>query len=754
MLFISRSFWSRSLLATTLVIPALSAHAQSSNQTDTAQKNGTVTSAGIEEITVVGTNPERYQTSAGESLTGLPLRYLELPRIVDVIPEQILLDQKVTELEDALRNVPGVSLSDGFGGSNNDFLIRGFRRNTIYRNGLRVASNFRVNTTNLESVRVIKGPASITYGQVEPGGLVDIVTKKPLKEQRIYAEARAGSYDNYMLLADVSLPVSDKAAFRVNASSQTANSFRDFFDIERDAIELTAVYRFSDRTELNASYEYRDEFRSFDRGTITVPTPEGREILNNLVDVPLSRRFGEEDEEIDTQFQFASLDLTQAIGDKWEIKLTGAWEKSTSNDFQSRPAALVILDEDAPITDGLFTGVPTLESVYDEATDQIFLARRSDGSRDRQREVFYLQSTVTGEFALAGMQHRVALGANYRHYDESRYFVATGVTNGVPVAAGGNGPLFDVLNPVYGNLPDTLPTDGLPLLEAATVDKGLFLSDYIDITDQFSMLLGGRFDFSDVDEDGPAETVDAFSPQAALLFRPIETVSLFASYAEAFEPNTTFLIDDLGDQSDTELFPPENSKQYEAGIKAEFLDGKLKANAAIYSIKKQNVLTAVDGVPQLVEGQTSNGFELGVNGQPVPGMNILLGYAYTDGEIKTGANAGNRPANVADHTFNVWASYEIQGGTLQGLGSGLGAFYMSDRFGDNANSWSLGSYTLVDASLWYTLPASAFGTDGNVRLQLAVKNIFDETYYSASGGDLRVSIGTPRTVFASLAATF
>lgn len=139
----------------------------------------------IEEITVTGTDQSRYRSDNTRSLSGIDLGFLELPRVVEIIPEQILLDQKVTELEEALRNVPGISFSDGFGGSNNDFPIRGFRRNTVYRNGLRVRSNFRVNTSNLARVDVVKGPASITYGQVEPGGLVDVVTKQPLDDRRL-----------------------------------------------------------------------------------------------------------------------------------------------------------------------------------------------------------------------------------------------------------------------------------------------------------------------------------------------------------------------------------------------------------------------------------------------------------------------------------------------------------------------------------------------------------------------------------------
>ena len=136
-------------------------------------------------------------------------------------------------------------------------------------------------------------------------------------------------------------------------------------------------------------------------------------------------------------------------------------------------------------------------------------------------------------------------------------------------------------------------------------------------------------------------------------------------------------------------------------------------------------------------------------------MNIVAGYAYTDSEIGgVSALAGNQPRNVAENTFNLWASYEFQKGKLEGLGVGGGYFFVDDRFGDDANSFTLDSYSLVDLSVWYTLAAPGVGSDGTVRFQLAVKNLFDEDYFSASGGDLRINIGTPRTVFGSVSFAF
>jgi iron complex outermembrane receptor protein len=706
----------------------------------------------IEIISVVGTKPNRYRTIPTNALTGLDLSFLELPRMVDIIPEQLLLDQKITELEEALRNVPGVSQSDGFGGSNNDFFIRGFRRNAVYTDGLRTATNARVNTANLESIRVIKGPASITYGQVEPGGLVDVITKKPLSTPRSYVEVRAGSWDNYSLHLDSSMLVGDKGAVRVNISSQDSGSFRDDFDIDRDVIALTGRYDFSENTRIDVSYEYENDFRDFDRGTITVPTANGRKIINNLLDIPRSRRFGEAFEEIDTQSEFSTLGLTHNFNNGWQLKLAGAWESATSDDLQARPRKELIFTADAPIENGLFTGSAVPKKYYEDG-DQVYLARRTDGSRDRKTTATYLNAKLTGSFELAGFEHQLAIGADSRKVSSSRFFVANPTTNGIATELGGNGPLFNIEKPIFGQLSSTLSTEGATKRENKSEDFGVFVNDYIQLTDKVALLVGARLDISDVDGDGPADKVDEVSPQLAVSYAVDNNISAFASYSEAFSPNSTFSFDSEGNQSDSELFPPEDSNQIELGLKGQFFDDNLNISLATYKIEKENVLTYIGDLPELIKGQQSQGAELSILGQPIPGWTIMAGYAYTDAEILTQSNAGNRPQNVAKNNASLWTSYEFHQGQWQGLGAGTGLFYMGNRYGDNANSWELGSHTTVDLSLWYTMVPKQLG-DSKIRFQLGAKNIFDEKYYSASGGNLRVSIGNPRSINASVAVTF
>lgn len=702
------------------------------------------------DIVVTGTPQERYRANETAAITGFELDPLELPRLVDVIPEQLILDQKITDLGEALRNSPGIAAGDGFGGTNDDFLVRGFRRNAVFRNGFRRDTIFRENVTNIERIQVVRGPASITYGQVEPGGLVDIITKRPLAEARWSGEARYGSFDDRLLLVDVSQPLTASLNLRVVASTQDANSFRDFVTIKRDAIALSADWRVGPGTVVQLGYEYRNESRPLDRGTITVPTPGGREIVNRLIDIPRSRRFGEAFEALASDFHFVDLTLRQELAPGWLLRVGGAYEASVADDIQARPQSVLIFDAGASIgPDGFFTAPATARPVFDDPSDLVFLARRTDGSQRRKPEVVYLNGVLTGDFRTGPLRHRVSFGADFRDRQQTRFFITTPTTNGVPVASGGRGPLFNIRNPNYGGLPTRLSTAGLTPLVEDERTFGFYANDYVDLTDRLSILGGLRYDSVDSDGSGPLGRSSAVSPQLAVNYQ-FDNASLFASFSRAFLPNT---VVDTASGANVP-FDPERSTQYEAGGKLNLFGGRARATAAVYRIEKTNVVNFVDELPVLTDGQRSQGVELSLTGQPADGMNVYAGYAYTDAKILTGPDAGNRPTNVAKHTANLWVSYEWSAGALRGLGVGGGAFYVSDRFGDDANSWRLGDYALADLSVWYTLPVSVAGRPGGVRFQLAVKNLTDERYFPASGGDLRVNIGTPRTVFGSISAAF
>ncbi|RMB08417.1 TonB-dependent siderophore receptor [Eilatimonas milleporae] len=704
----------------------------------------------IDEIVVVGTPQSRYIVSEGDPVTGLDLDFLENPRNVTILPEQLILDRKITDLQEALRNVPGIADGDGFGGTNDDFFLRGFRRNAVYRNGFRRQTNFRTNLINIEYTQVIRGPASIRYGRVEPGGIVDIVTKRPLEEQRISGELRYGSFEDTLALLDYSQPVNDDISLRVVASTQDAESFRDFTEIVRDAVAVSARFQVTDRTQLELAYEFRNESRPLDRGTIAVPTPDGLAIVNEILDIPIGRRFGSPFESSESDFSFYEATVSHDFSETWGVRFAFGFEDSSADDLQSRPLQAFVFDADAPITADGFALAPNLfdfAGVFDDPTDQVFLARRLDGSRNRDTEALYLNLIVTGEIKTGSLTHRISFGADYLDSEQTRQFVRGAQSDGVTV------PLFNIQNPLY-TLPDTFSVDGVNVDSFLDEDLGVFFNSYTEVTDRLGVLVGFRY--SEIDDDMIFATTQSsqrssgLTPQVGVSYRITDNAAVFASYSESFEPNNV-AVDDVTGAVDT--IDPEIGEQIEFGGKAEFFDGRLQTSVALYRIEKVNVVTGFDplGAPILADGQSSRGVEVSITGQPVPGMNVIASYAYTDAELDT----GNRPQGVADTTFNLYTSYEVQGGKLEGLGFGGGVFHQGNRFGNNANTLELGTYTLVDASVWYTVPAPSFVRNGGIiRFQVAAKNLFDEAFFPAIGNPLRIALGTPRTVFGSISFDF
>ncbi|WP_129782242.1 TonB-dependent siderophore receptor [Peristeroidobacter soli] len=665
----------------------------------------------VEEVIVLGVDPRRYDIEATTTLTGFPLSFLELPRTVEIIPEQVLLDQKALDLTEALQNVTGVTFSDGFGGTNDDFLVRGFRRNSVYRDGFRRGSIFRINTVNVERIEVIKGPASIAFGQLPPGGVVNVITKKPSAQPRTILEGRMGSYDTRFALLDSSFPIHEQdATMRVNLSWHEAASFRDFTQLEQGVLALASRWQTGPRTRVEASYEYRNESRPVDRGLLTLPDASGGRYIPDL---PRGRRLGEPFEQLDLKLHFLQADVTHDIAEKWQAQFGLLHERSEADDLQVRPV---------------------------EVTAQGMLSRRVDGSLDRSTRAWYGRASLVGALTHGAMEHRLSAGFDFRYLDQDRRF-ATGAT-----LAG-----FDIFAPVYGQLSPEL-TD-VSAVASRERDHGAYVQDYFTPAPWISLLLGLRGErvySASVFGARSANTgdIDVVSPHAGLVLRPGPRTSLWVNYAEAFEPNL------LVTETQTALDTPRQSWQIELGVKSQAADDRLSVSLALFDIESRHIAVGSDAVDSA--DFRARGVEITLAGQPWRGANVIAGYSRSDMDILYGSLRGRRPQNTADYTFNFWASYEPHDGRWHGLGVGAGVFCSGDRYGNNANTWSLGAYTLVNASLWYNLPLRrpSGAQLGQARLQLAVKNLFDEHYFPSSGGDLRVEVGRPRSVLGSVTLTF
>ena len=346
--------------------------------------------------------------------------------------------------------------------------------------------------------------------------------------------------------------------------------------------------------------------------------------------------------------------------------------------------------------------------------------------RDRFVEFFYLDRTdstdvyfgqidLLSKFKTGSIEHQLLLGFDYE--DNSQAFKS--FTSPIP-------PL-DLLNPTYNV---ARPTDLVQdfMYERLTQSYGVYFQDQIAFSNNLKLLIGGRYDWVSNelelvlnDTDEPAVNDGAFSPRVGLVYQPSDTISLYASYSRSFLQTTSF--------SPGQVFKPTRGTQYEVGIKTDFLEKKLSATLAAYHLTKTNVVTS-DPVNPFLSVQTgeqrSQGIELDVAGEILPGWRVIASYAYTDAEVTkdNSISVGNQLNNVPTNQASLWTTYEIQQGNLKGLGFGLGLFYVGERQGDLANTFTLSNYLRTDAALYYRWEG--------LRAAINIRNLFDTDLLIAS----------------------
>ncbi|MEM1291725.1 MAG: TonB-dependent siderophore receptor [Cyanobacteria bacterium P01_H01_bin.162] len=649
----------------------------------------------------------------GEVGTRTETALRDVPQAIQVIPQPVIEEQNALQLGEILRNASGVVTTTGRANEGDGVFIRGFGgpfNSSFLRNGIRDENGQFINAdpVNIERVEILKGPASVLFGEVAPGGTVNIITKRPLSEPFYEVEATVGSFDFYRGAIDLTGPLNESGSilYRLNAAAQTSDSFVDFFDEGRYFISPILTFRIGDRTELTLEIEYQE---TNNPGTFGIPA-SGTVIDNPNGDLPLDLFTGEPDE---SRFNLKTFrfgyDLTHRFNDNWQIR----------NAFQ-------LTDRDA---DELIIAITGFQP--DDRTADRFYFESLEPFSGR---TYALDTYVTGEFSTGSIQHELVVGFELARleFDENAIF--------------GDAAPLDLFDPVYGQ-PFGV---GVPSQSLQTNDSlGIYFQDQIDLTDNLILLLGGRFDIvNQTIEDFVADSRafqqdEAFSPRIGIVYQPIEPISLYASYSQSFQQVTGGTIDNIP-------FEPERGTQYEIGVKADITD-RLFATLALYDLTRTNIRTDDPNNPlfSVQSGeQRSRGVELDVIGEILPGWNIIAGYAYNDARV-TEDNTfeeGNRLAGAPEHSFNLWSTYEIQEGNLEGLGFGLGLFFVGDREGDLSNSFELPSYLRTDAAIYYQRD--------QFNAAINFKNLFDVDYFSNSINQFRLYPGEPFSVQASVSWEF
>jgi iron complex outermembrane receptor protein len=374
-----------------------------------------------------------------------------------------------------------------------------------------------------------------------------------------------------------------------------------------------------------------------------------------------------------------------------------------------------------------------------QANNRLFDQLYAANVEPDDRRVYAVDTNVVGKFRTGSIEHQVVFGVNFDRSNVSRNIILARLD---PI---------DIFNPVYGRTPGAIRQR--IITDAYSESVGFYIQDQISLLDNLKLVLGGRFDLVNQKQENLVSSTtseqddQAFSPRVGIVYQPIQPVSLYASYSRAFNPATPGTILVSGAAAE-----PERGTQYEAGIKAEFLQGRLSSTLAFYELTRSNVLTPspTDPFASVQTGeQRSRGVELDVAGEILPGWRVIASYAYTDAQITEDNRyeVGNQLINVPENSASLWTTYEVQTGGLKGLGFGVGLRYVGEREGDLENSFSLPSYLRTDATIYYKR--------NNFRAALNVNNLFDTEYFEAAqNGRAGVFPGAPLTVIGTIGLEF
>jgi iron complex outermembrane recepter protein len=674
------------------------------------------------EINVIGLQNRRgYRLPNTSTATKTDTPLFDIPQSIQVIPRQIIEDRGVTRVGEIVQNVSGVTVTAGPSNVGESFTIRGFSGGEFgsqneFRNGFRSLGLGTFNSGNIDRVEVLKGPASVLYGQIEPGGIINFVTKKPLDRPYYAPEIEIGSFNYFKPALDISGPLDTdkKSLYRLNTSYEKSGSFVDF--VNRDILQFSPsiTYDLSDRSKLSFDYEYIRETGVNNPGLPRSPL---------AFQLPRNLFLGEPSDSVDSKSQSFNVGLDHRFSEDWQLRTQANWQNES---FQRNAYRIGrVLNPDG-------------------VTVNRFLQNDTEDNTDS----YSIQTNLIGKVKTGSIEHQLLLGLEWNKFSD---LDTTGFSTVSPI---------NVFNPVYNTeVRPTLFDDSAARLTTNSTTTSIYLQDQVTFLPNLKLLVGARYDFideksatQDLDTDGvtPISPISessfsnqALSPRIGLVYQPIEPVALYAGYSTSFVPNNTLT------RTGTSI-EPTKSNQIEIGVKTEILDKRLAATLSAYQITKTNVLTIdpVDPDFSIPIGEVkSRGIELDIAGNIQPGWNIVGSVFFNESAVTVGdenSPVGNILINAPRSGASLWSTYEIQSGNLQGLGFGGGVFYVGDVQATLPNTFLIPAYFRTDAGIFYKRD--------NWKAALNFKNLFNVNSYSNQGG--AIYPGDPFTVLASFGVTF
>ncbi|MGZ5286970.1 MAG: TonB-dependent siderophore receptor [Flavisolibacter sp.] len=667
---------------------------------------------------------------------------MDLPQSLAVVGQGLIRDQQAQRLGDVIKNVNGVYVSTTRGNVQESFGARGysFGSTNLFKNGARINSGSMPEMSAIERVEVLKGSSAILFGQVAPGGIINMVTKQPRFDRGGSVSMRVGSYNLYKPAFDIYGPLSGAVAYRLNGTYENAGSFRDQVSSERFYLNPSFLFKPGKHTEiiLEGDYLHHDFTPDFGIGSLD---------NTKIPDVPRSRFMGTAWQYSKTRQATATATIRHQLNEEWKIN------SSFSYQFYKRDYF---------------------------STERIQAAANGDWNRPLGRiltdENYYTgQVNLEGDFKTASLEHKLLAGVDADRTVTANNDFSFPEVNGLPARSYDR---INILDPdKYVQRTDIPEATRIRQRIAPSNRAGIYLQDLVKISGKFNVLAGIRYSYlktlgidstnilTGEKTSGTIRTESAFSPRVGLVYKPFKTTSVFASYANSFVINS-------GQDLDGNTLDPSIIDQYELGVKNEFFNGLFSANLTLYRIVNNNLAQTApflrDGTPnnltsikELTGQTTSDGVELDLASHPIKGLDITAGYSYnfarytktagTRGSYKTGERLVNSPA----HTGNASLFYTFSGSALKGLKLGASVFYIGERVAGwnntvgQAQTYSrmilVEGFTTVDISAGYTL--------NRISLMAKVSNLTNALNYYVHE-NYSVNPIPPRQLIATLSYKF
>lgn len=725
----------------------------------------------LQTVEITGRLKKDYNSDYSFSATKIAILNKDLPQSIGTVTKELIADRQAFQLADAVKISSGVIPSSYY----NQYAIRGISQNEEGQiiNGMRTRQYYFLQplTTNIERVEVLKGPASATFASVDPGGSINLVTKKPLSQDRKEVSMSVGSFSTFRGTLDFTGPLNEEKTllYRVNGAYQEARSYRDLAGNKSMLISPSFSYLPNKKTAINAELIFSNMNGVLDRGQPIFGAQAGVTELNST---PISLNLGATNDFFKSKELILMGNFTHQFTPNISFTTSYMKQSWTENLQEHRTTNAFALDiENKPVTSlaamqfiqrQQYWNVDNLSSYFNfklntgKIKHQILLGydlnyweKTKGGGQNAARGFLLKDGGVAGSFVLAN-------AANYQT------ITTAGRTLPRP-----NVNHFDLSNPSYTirNVNDYNLNVRTALPAALTTNNALYVQEYLTWS-KLTLLLGLRQEwYKDITN---FETSNEFSfkntkllPRIGATFAVSKQINVYGTYLQGFQPqsNTVTLMPSTGAffgvPKSAAQFQPLESDLKELGIKADLFKQKITLTAAVYEINQRNILMNANDPAQpdlLVQrgADRSRGFELDLAGYINEHWQINASYSYIDAEIVNDAKAeliGQRKENTPTNSANLWTRFNFGlNSPLKDIGIGLGVQHQGSRIPWFTRAFEVPAFTIFDAALYYT-PAKS-----NVQIAFNANNLFNETYWIGAQNYLRLFPGAPRNVI--LTATY